>query len=62
MTIQEFFREKELLYVGCEEGIEGTVRTLARLGIPQSQTVEELKAIYHLSTLEANNYVQQYYH
>jgi len=61
MAIQEFSREKELLYAGREEGIKVIVTTLARLNIPKSQPVEEIQNSYNLTTQEANDYVSRFY-
>ena len=66
VTIQEFSREKELLYAGREEGreegrIEGSIQMLSEMGLSKWETAQKLINTYHLSTQEANDYVERFY-
>ena len=61
MTIQEFSRENELLHAGREEGIEGAVKMLSRLGISEDKVKEEITQTYNLSTDTAQYYIDNFY-
>ena len=66
VTIQEFSREKELLYAGREEGreegrIEGSIQMLSEMGLSKCQTAQKLINTYHLSIQEADDYVERFY-
>jgi len=73
MTIQEFSREKELLYAGREEGFEEgheeglekgiyiLIGTLHELGFSKSEIVNKVSQKYGMSVFQAKNYVNGHF-
>ena len=44
-----------------EEGVEGAIKMLSRLGLSQSQAITEIQTTYNLTPEQATNYINRFY-